>query len=452
MTTTRPARHLALAFTVLLVLPGCDAVEEGPAPGAVEAVTLSDFWDSSTVHAIDVSFDEADYASLIDAYQQSGEKIWIQATVTIDGTTYEDASFKLKGNSSLRGLSENGRGDVSAEQPETLPWIIRLDKFVEGENHEGSTEFAVRGNNSETSLNEALALDLLRLSGLAAEEASAVSFTVAGSEPTLRLVVENPNDAWMERELGDGYLYKAESGGDYSYRGDDPDAYDDIFDQEGGEDDLDPLIDFLEFVNLSDDETFATELGDWLDLESFATYLAFQDLVENFDDIDGPGNNSYLYYNPDTTLMTVVNWDLNLAFGTMPNAGDRQPGNQGGVRPGAQGTLPPVGQGDLPPDAQNAEIRPGDHIGEDRFPVTDERPAGANLGGNVLSERFLANTDFEATYQAALENLTARLYDSGTANEALATWAQLLLDEASDLVAVSVIEREAAAIARTFPR
>lgn len=109
--------------------------------------------------------------------------------------------------------------------------------------------------------------------------ASTVEFTISGSEPTLRLVVENPDDAWMERELGDGYPYKAESGGENSYRGDDPDAYAEIFDQEGGEENLEPLIDFLEFVNIADDATFASELGNWLDLESFAAYLAFESRV-----------------------------------------------------------------------------------------------------------------------------------------------------------------------------
>ena len=59
---------------------------------------------------------------------------------------------------------------------------------------------------------------------------------------TLRLVVENPGDDWeVENFSGDGILYKAESGGDYSYRGDDPAAYEEVFDQESGEDDLTPL-------------------------------------------------------------------------------------------------------------------------------------------------------------------------------------------------------------------
>ena len=462
MNTPHPSRVFAATAIsiVALVLTGCDAIEGGQASDAVEPLVLSSFWDSSTVHAIDVVFDQSDYDSLIETYRQSGEKVWITATVTIDGVSYENAGFKLKGNSSLRGLSEGTNANTDAECPETLPWIIRLDKFVDGQNHEGSTEFAVRGNNSETSLNEALALDLLDLAGLAAEEASAIEFTVAGSDPILRLVVENPNDAWMERELGDGYLYKAETGGDYSYRGDDPDAYDEIFDQEGGEDNLDPLVDFLEFVNLSDDEAFAAELGDWLDLEAFATYLAFQELVDNFDDIDGPGNNSYLYFDPDTSLMTVVNWDLNLAFGLGPGGeGDARPGGQARVLPEGRDGLLPGDQGVTPPDGGFPALRPDGQsvtppdgqVAEDRLPLGGERPGGAG-GGNVLSERFLADPGFEALYRSALDDLTALFYGSGFADEALASWTNTLLEGASDLVDPSVIEREAAAIAQVFPQ
>lgn len=55
-----------------------------------------------------------------------------------------------------------------------------------------------------------------------------------------------------------------------------------------------------------------------MDLDSFATYLAFEDLVNNFDDIDGPGNNSYLFWDSATKKFTIVAWDHNLAFGVSP--------------------------------------------------------------------------------------------------------------------------------------
>ena len=56
------------------------------------------------VHDIEVSYDQADYEAMIDAYVETGEKEWIEATVTIDGVTYEQVGLRLKGNSSLRGL------------------------------------------------------------------------------------------------------------------------------------------------------------------------------------------------------------------------------------------------------------------------------------------------------------------------------------------------------------
>jgi spore coat protein CotH len=69
----------------------------------------------------------------------------------------------------------------------------------------------------------------------------------------------------------------------------DPDT--DVFDQETDTDEVEvaPLIGFLEFINNSDDETFRAELGEHLDVEAFATYLAFEDLVAG-----GPGGSNVL--------------------------------------------------------------------------------------------------------------------------------------------------------------
>lgn len=383
------------------------------------------------MHEITIDFDQDAYDAMVQTYLDSETKEWISATVTIDGVTYENAGLKLKGNSSLRALSTDADAELSAENPEDLPWVIRLDKFVEGQNHEGTTELVVRGNSTETALNEALALELLDAAGLASEQAIAVRFSADGSDETLRLVIENPNDAWMQAELGDGLLYKAEAGGDYSYRGDEATAYTDVFDQEGGESDLTPLIDFLQWVNESSDDEFAAGLADRLDVDAFATYLAFQDLVQNTDDIDGPGNNSYLYYDPATGRMTVVNWDLNLAFGASPGGGG--PGGAGGFV-GGDGA-PPAGGG--MPGAPGAQEAPTDS-------TMPTRPTGGGPGGrsNILVERFLATDEFAALYAEAQETLQAELVDSGVAADALQEWTQVLIDDAADLVTVDVIQQE----------
>ncbi|WP_430868230.1 CotH kinase family protein [Demequina aurantiaca] len=486
-----------------IVLAGCSpaapATESASNAAIVTDSAAPAVWDSSELHTIEIDYDEADYDSLISTYMTSSEKVWISATVTIDGETFEDVGLKLKGNSSLRGLTEDADATVSAANPEDLPWIIRLDKYVDDQNLDGATEFVVRGNSSETSLNEAVALDLLSDAGLAAEEAIAVSFSANDSESALRLVIENPNDEWMERELGDGYLWKAESPGTWDYVGDEPESYMEAFDQEGGEDNYEPLIDFLQFINESDDATFGSDLDQWLDVDSFATYLAYQNVIDNFDDIDGPGNNSYLYWDTDDEQMTVVNWDLNLAFGqenidagggntaeagrgaavpgadaaagadaeagALPGA-DAQAGQAGG-RPdrgalpdGAElpdgaalpdagelpeGALPPQGA-ELPDDAALAE-------GADAQAGLGNRNAGGGGGAggsNILSERFLANADFKAMYDAAVEELTASLFESGTAQASLDTWTSLLNSSAADLVDPEVVATESQILAEKF--
>ncbi len=446
-------RRLVVGITMIisvgLVASSCafaaDEADAGVSASAATRTTEGGVLDASVVHEVEVTFDEADYDAMIETYSSTGDKEWIEATATIDGVTFEHVGLRLKGNSSLRGLSD-GLGaqsaTVSADNPADLPWLIRFDKYVDGQNYEGLSDLVVRSNNTETSLNEAVALDLLELAGLASQDAIAVGFSVNGSDPTLRLVIEHPDDVWLEDNFEDnGALYKAESTGDYSYRGDDPESYDDVFDQEAGKDneDLTPLIEFLDFINNSDDATFNAELADHLDVESFATYLATQDLIDNFDDINGPGNNSYLYYDSETDVFTVVAWDHNLAFGVQNNDGVGPGGAPRGQAVGADAAgsapgeaAPFDGPGGAAPDGGGPGVGPG--------------RGGAQA--NVLVERFLANPEFASLYDQALGDLEAALYESGTASDVLATWVSVLVS--SDLVDAHTIEVEAAAIAGYF--
>ncbi len=409
---------------------------------------------SSVVHDIAIEFDTAAYDAMIETYQATAEKDWIGATVTIDGTVVENVGLRLKGNSSLFGLSTE-----TAENPEGLPWLIRLDKYVDGQTYDGHADLVVRSNSTETAMNEAVALELLESVGLASEQAIAVAFTVNGGETELRLVIEHPDEIWAETNFdADGLLYKADSEGDYSYRGDDPDAYEDVFDQKAGDDDLTPLTEFLDFINNSDDATFDAELADHLDVEAFATYLAFQELIGNFDDIDGPGNNSYLYYDPDTGQFTVVNWDLNLAFGTSNvNGGPGGGGARGGFgavptdEDGVAVGRPPVGG--LPATGAPATGAPAADAPAAGAPV-DGIPARGGfgqggpggVGGNVLVDRFMANEAFAQLYEDAIVELTDTMFTSSAAADVVASWVQTLTDQAADLVDASTIQADADAI------
>lgn len=72
------------------------------------------------------------------------------------------------------------------------------------------------------------------------------------------------------------------------------------------------------------------------------TYLAMMELIDNFDDIDGSGNNTYLWYDAATRQFTIVPWDMNRAFGGALGGGDGSGGFQlpKGVQPPAGFQLP----------------------------------------------------------------------------------------------------------------
>ncbi|MEZ5246071.1 MAG: CotH kinase family protein [Acidimicrobiales bacterium] len=405
-TARRLSSVIAATAAVLSLSSACSA---GSAEASNDAI---DLFDAGVVHTVSVDFDEAAYDAMIDTFTSTGDKDWISATVVIDGVEHQNVGLRLKGNSSLFGLTA-----ATAGSPEELPWLIRLDKFVDGEDHQGYEEIVIRSNSTETALNEAVAQELLAATGLASQRPIETALTVNGSETVLRLTVEHPDSEWYEDHFDDenGLLYKADSEGDYSYRGDDADAYGEAFDQEVGEDDMEPLIDFLDFINNSDDATFAAELADRLDIEAFATYLAFQDLIGNADDINGRGNNSYLQYDTATNRFTVVSWDLNLAFATAnvtgagASAGEGRPGGgpPGGGRPGGGG--------------------PGDQP-------------------NVLVDRFMADEHFASMYEAKTGHLTELLFSSGTVDEVIAAWTDVLLNGASDLVPAATVAGDAEAI------
>lgn len=471
------------------------------------AASTGVFFDPALVHDVAATFDQDEYDAMIDAYKENGDKEWLKASITIDGTTFDEVGLRLKGNSSLMALQGNNGGfgngpmtdvqaanesatdgtpvagqtggmqppdgggmmmggtggNISADEPEGLPWLVRLDKYVDDQNYNGLSEFVIRSNNSETALNEALALDLLAEAGLASQAAAYIRFTANDSEPRLRIAIENPDDTWMAAHFSeDGTLFKSEAEGNWSFRDDNWESYVESFDLEagGGDDDAEnyaPLISFLDFVNNSDDPAFAADLPERLDTEQFAVYMAMMDLIQNGDAIDGPGNNSYLYYDPGTGIFTVVPWDMNLAFGGMMGGGGGFGGGQGMGRP-PQGQFPtdggtftidgtPVAEGDLPSFAiDGTPVAPGDMPA--RPGGGDQTGPGGGFGGmnNPLASRWDGNADFAAMQSDTQERLRGELFESGVADDILARWVAVLETHASDLVDQATIDSESQAL------
>ena len=100
---------LLVAGAGIRVRPVVSAGGSLPPRQPIENITNDvDLFDDSLVHRIDVQIDPDDRARMLEAYREDGEKIVVPATVTIDGVEVPGAGIRLKGNSSLWGVSDGG--------------------------------------------------------------------------------------------------------------------------------------------------------------------------------------------------------------------------------------------------------------------------------------------------------------------------------------------------------
>lgn len=461
----------------------------------------------ATTHSIDITFDQAEYEEMLSTFREDGEKEYIRADITIDGTLIEDVGLRLKGNSTLQSLSGNNMGggrengempegmelpegtedtaegtapagpdgmgggmggggmtQLSEENPEELPWLVSFDEYEEGRAYQGMTEIALRpaASGSEVAINEALALELTAESGQITQDYTFTSVTVNGSESAARIVVDTPDTEWAD-ELGSGVLYKARAGGSLDYVGDDPTEYEDSFKQINAEGayDLQPVMTLMKFLNESTDEEFAEELDDYVDTESFAKYLATQEILSNNDAMDGPGNNYYLWYDTIEKQFTVLSWDLNLALSGMGGGmGDMQQDTETGTATdndttATTGEMPTLPDGmempEMPQPPEGMEMPDGMEM-----PNGEEGEGAGPSGGSdsgILKERFLDNEEFYAMYERAYAELYEQLIASGYAEETLnelTTRAEEAGDEGAATLAES-IKSSLASLSETAP-
>ena len=387
----------------------------------------------------------------------------VEVDAIIDGTLIRSVGIRLKGNSTLGAIrrsanvpataatapdgGESGTqnvagaadtppanplmikmrqmmGGVTAEDPSTLPLLLSFDEYFPGRSYQGRTELSIRPvAGGGASLNEALSLQLIADSDEISQKYSWISFNINEGESRTRLVLENPNQNYVSSlELGRGVLYKSRNSNSFEYHGDDPTLYVDDFVQLNaiGSRDLSPVIRFLAWLDSATDEEFDAELPNWLDTSSFAKYVVTQDLLDNFDDMAGPGRNFLFWYDLDDEKFTVVNWDMNLAMIGVGSVFDgRFPGGESAADSAVPQSSDSAGStatdSNSPPAADSASP-PKD------APPSRPGPNGRPLiFGNALKDRFMASEIFAQEIVNTRSDLLQFWFDSGRALKLLGT-------------------------------
>ncbi|MGW6695047.1 CotH kinase family protein [Rhodococcus sp. NPDC054953] len=404
-------------------------------------------FDDAVTHQVSLEITDAEYDDMITEFQTTGDKKWVTADLTMDGTFVNDVSIRLKGNSTLMGVSGRGPGtdgfeppdgmgppegieipegadpmgamgeQASEDDPTSLPLLISFDENEDGRAYQGMTELSVRPGSPV--LNEAMSLSLTAGTGQPSQRYAYTVYSINDSVTTTRLLLEHPDDTYANALFdSDGYLYKADANSRFEYAGDDQSAYADQFKQINavGSGNLQPIIGFLRWLDTASDEEFDAHLADWVDVDSFARYLATQNLIVNGDDMSGPGQNYYLWYDLDTGKFTVVSWDLNLAMQGDATAGphDEVALAMGAGGPGAGPDAGAPGAGMTAPQGMAAP---------NGMPPSGMTPPQGGPPGtskdNAMKTRFLESAAFTAAYEDAYWALFDQMYAGGLAADLL---------------------------------
>lgn len=348
-----------------------------------------------------------------------------------DGTaaTEEEQPTRQEGEQPTRqegqgmpmGGGPGGMVSLSADDPTSLPLLLRFDKEISGRAYQGMTQLSVRPGSPV--LNEAMALSLTAETGQPTQRYAYTVYSVNDSATATRLLLEYPDAGYADSLMdSDGYLFKADASSRLEYVDDDQSSYSDQFKQinSQGNGNLQPIIRFLKWLKDADDAEFDAHLAEWVDVDSFAKYLATQNLLSNSDDMSGPGQNYYLWYDLATKKISVISWDLNLAMQGAATAGPHDSISMGGGGPRAQ----------------------NDQAQTDRTQTDGERPApegdraggpGGMRGGNALKERFLDSEKFTELYDTDYWELYDEIYGDADGESA----AQRTLDRLSSSIPLS---------------
>lgn len=275
-----------------------------------------------------------------------------QCDVIINGENYTDAAIRTKGNTSL--------SQVASSDSDRYSFKIEFDHYDKNKSMDGLDKLVLNNLFCDASyVKEYIAYDIFNYMGVATPYYAFANITVNGENIGCYLALEAMEDSFLQRVYGgEGQLYKPESvqmggmpggsamferpempegremferqemfdrgggrdfggfgssggGSDLVYTDDDSESYKDIFDNASftiTKQDKERVIEALEKLNAGE------ELEQYIDVDACLRYFAAQTFIVNLDSYySNLKHNYYLYENGGQ--LTMLPWDLNLAFG-----------------------------------------------------------------------------------------------------------------------------------------
>ena len=268
-------------------------------------------FDPSKLHEVRIEMDPSDWESLRTNYLTDQ---YYAANISLDNTVVQQV-----------GIRSRGSGSRDAVKPGLK---VDFNKYVSGQEFHGYKSLVLDNLVQDTSLlRERLAFKVFEAMGIPAPQNAFARLTVNNEYAGVYNLVEPVSKPFLKARLGDdsGNLFDYEYSGEYffTYSGPDPGAYiPDPFQPQTHEEDLDPsgLLEFIRVVNEAPDATVIQDVGRFLDVNQFLTYLAVENALAEYDGLLGEFgmNNFYLYQYGGQSKFVFIPWDKDTSLSS-PN-------------------------------------------------------------------------------------------------------------------------------------
>ncbi len=162
-------------------------------------------FDRSKVHTVDIQIDDWDYF-----LENAPKEEYYRCDLVIDGETFQNVGLRAKGNNSKRLTEKYGLDRYSLK--------VEFDQYNHG-SYYGLDKFSLDSSFQDNSyLKSWLTYDMMAFMGVPSSLCSYTWVTVNGDDWGLFLAIEEPEEAFAERNFGTAYgqLYKVQFTRDYT--------------------------------------------------------------------------------------------------------------------------------------------------------------------------------------------------------------------------------------------
>jgi hypothetical protein len=257
---------------------------------------------------------------------------WVEAAVEFEDAVFPRAAVRYKGNGTY----------LRSQRLVKRPFKVDLNKFTKGAALAGRTTLNLANLVTDDScLHDTLAYEVYRAAGVPAPRTSfARLFLTTNREPARHLgvyaLVENLDRDFAAEAFGtrDGAIFKPVTPRLFADLGDDWSDYEGIYDPKLK---ITPaqqqrVIDLARLLTHADDLTFAARVGEFIELDEFARFLAVTVLLSSYDSFLSNGQNFYVWLAPDTGKFQFLPWDLDNAWGRFGGSGSAQDRAEASIR------------------------------------------------------------------------------------------------------------------------